>query len=122
MKIIIPIIFIIFCLLFSFSSSQPSMFDFCVADFSAPYGPAGYSCKNPANVTPNDFYGSGLGVPSNTANTFKIGETVVNVENLPGLNSLGVSLSRLDVAVGGVVPLHTHILTLQKFLWCYKAL
>lgn len=26
----------------------------------------------------------------------------------PGVNGLGVSLARLDIAVGGVIPMHTH--------------
>ncbi|XP_054820497.1 germin-like protein [Prosopis cineraria] len=107
MKMIIPIIFI-FCLFFSFSSSEPSVFDFCVADFSLPYDPAGYSCKNPKNVTANDFHGTVLGVKSNTANIFKTGETTAFVQQIPGLNGLSVSMARVDVEANGVVPLHTH--------------
>lgn len=26
----------------------------------------------------------------------------------PGVNGLGISLARLDIAVGGVIPMHTH--------------
>ncbi|KAM5547197.1 auxin-binding protein ABP19a [Rosa sericea] len=64
------------------------MRDFCVADYASPQSPAGYSCKNPANVTVDDFVYTGL--------------------EFPGLNGLGLSLARADLAVGGVVPLHTH--------------
>jgi len=33
---------------------------------------------------------------------------VASVQQLPGLNTMGVSHARLDFAIGGVVPLHTH--------------
>ncbi|KAI8022888.1 Auxin-binding protein ABP19a [Camellia lanceoleosa] len=48
----LPILFVV-SLLFSYSNG--SVLDFCVADFSLPDGPAGYSCKKPAKVTVNDF-------------------------------------------------------------------
>ncbi|CAL9068755.1 unnamed protein product [Musa banksii] len=34
--------------------------------------------------------------------------TAANVEKIPGLNTLGVSLSRVDYAPGGLNPPHTH--------------
>ncbi|KAK4258150.1 hypothetical protein QN277_007635 [Acacia crassicarpa] len=109
MKMMIPIIiFMISCLLFSFSSSQPSMFDFCVADHTLPFGPAGYSCKNPLMVNVNDFSSSGILNAPNTDNIYKAGLSTAFVDAIPGLNGLGISLARVDVQPGGVVPLHTH--------------
>ncbi|XP_074315867.1 auxin-binding protein ABP19a-like [Silene latifolia] len=101
-----PIIFIIFSLLISLSSA--SVVDFCVADFNFPVGPAGFPCKNPANLSVNDFVFSGLGVAGNTSNIFNVAVTSANDNSFPGVNGLGISMARLDIGVGGVVPLHTH--------------
>ncbi|XP_054820676.1 auxin-binding protein ABP19b-like, partial [Prosopis cineraria] len=83
---------------------------FCVADYTAPTNPAGYSCKNPENVTINDFVFSGLNVPNgnNTNSIFKVSFTTVFVAQLPGLNGQGLSLARLVNEVGAVLPIHTH--------------
>ncbi|THG01155.1 auxin-binding protein ABP20-like [Camellia sinensis] len=105
MKMYLPILFVVSLL---FSYSHGSVLDFCVADFSLPDGPAGYSCKKPANVTVNDFVYSGLGIAGNTSDLLKAAVTLAFVDQFPGLNGLGLSMARLDLAVGGVVPIHTH--------------
>ncbi|KAL6224257.1 hypothetical protein ACLB2K_003112 [Fragaria x ananassa] len=105
MMMTFPILFVFSLLL---SSSYAAVQDFCVADYTAPQGPAGYSCKNPANVTVDDFVYSALGVPGNTSNMIKTGITTAFSPQFPGLNGLGVALARADLAVGGVVPMHTH--------------
>ncbi|KAL9224659.1 hypothetical protein vseg_000675 [Gypsophila vaccaria] len=95
-------------LVLAISASATTVVDFCVADLSYPKGPAGYPCKNPANLTVDDFVYSGLGVPADTANIFNLGTTFAVDATFPGLNGLGLSMSRLDIGVGGVVPIHTH--------------
>ncbi|KAM5547238.1 auxin-binding protein ABP19a [Rosa sericea] len=102
---ILPIFFIFFL---TFSSSYAAVQDFCVADYTAPQGPAGYSCKNPANVTADDFVYSGLAVAGNTSNLNKVGINPAFAGQFPGLNGLGLSLVRADFEVGGVGPLHLH--------------
>ncbi|XP_028762382.1 germin-like protein [Neltuma alba] len=78
-------------------------------NYTAPYGPSGYSCKNPANVTIDDFVFSGLNVRSNNTNAIvKVGFRFVFVSQLAGLNGQGLSLARIDYEVGGVLPIHTH--------------
>ncbi|KAK7830435.1 germin-like protein subfamily 1 member 7 [Quercus suber] len=64
---------------------------------------------DPTLVTANDFFFSGLNIPGNTAAN-KVGSSVnlVNVDKLPGLNTLGISLARLDFAPYGLNPPHTH--------------
>lgn len=84
------------------------MQDFCVADLSLPESPAGYACKKPAAVTVKDFVFSGLGVAGNTSNIIKAAVTPAFATQFPGVNGLGISLARLDLALGGVVPFHTH--------------
>ncbi|XP_061352512.1 auxin-binding protein ABP19a-like [Gastrolobium bilobum] len=104
MKMIL-IIFFIFSLL---SLSNASVLDFCVADYTAPNGPAGYSCKKPAKVTVDDFVYTGLGNPGNTSNIIKASVLPAFDAQYPGVNGLGISVARLDLAKGGVIPLHTH--------------
>ncbi|XP_018806560.1 auxin-binding protein ABP20-like [Juglans regia] len=100
-----PVIFIFSLLL---SSSQAAVQDFCVADFEFPESPAGYACKKPAAVTVNDFVFSGLGIPGNTSNLIKAGVITAFASDFPGVNGLGISMARADIAVGGVIPFHTH--------------
>ncbi|KAI4335221.1 hypothetical protein L6164_013888 [Bauhinia variegata] len=101
---ILPIVFIFSLLSFSHALVQ----DFCVADYKGPVGPAGYSCKKPAKVTADDFAFSGLGIAGNTSNIIKAAVTPAFDAQFPGLNGLGLSAARLDLAAGGVIPLHTH--------------
>ncbi|KAF3603352.1 hypothetical protein F2Q69_00039130, partial [Brassica cretica] len=79
--------------------------DFCVADLKV----NGYPCKDPAQVTPEDFYYIGLANGASTTNT-TLGSAVTgaNVEKIPGLNTLGISMSRIDYAPGGLNPPHLH--------------
>lgn len=99
-------VFILFSLLASFSHSIE--LDFCVGDLSLPRGPGGYACKDPANVTTDDFVYTGFRGKKPTTNIFKNHLTLAFSNAYPALNGLGVSLARLDFAVGGVIPVHSH--------------
>lgn len=68
----------------------------------------GFPCKNPSSVGADDFFFAGLAKPGFTNNTMGSLVTGANVEKIPGLNTLGVSLSRIDYAPGGLNPPHTH--------------
>ncbi|XP_059303006.1 auxin-binding protein ABP19a-like [Lycium ferocissimum] len=89
-------------------SSNASVQDFCVADLKGPESPAGYSCKSVTNVTVDDFVFSGLSKAGNTASIIKAAVTPAFAAQFPGLNGLGISGGRLDLAPGGVIPFHTH--------------
>ncbi|KAF5748430.1 auxin-binding protein ABP20 [Tripterygium wilfordii] len=102
---ILSILFI-FSLIFSFSNAAVQ--DFCVGDLGLPDSPAGYLCKKPAAVTVNDFVFSGLGVAGNTSTLIKAAVTPAFAAQFPGVNGLGISMARLDLAPDGVVPMHTH--------------
>ncbi|NBH68746.1 cupin domain-containing protein, partial [Bacteroides sartorii] len=41
-------------------------------------------------------------------NLIKAAVTPAFTAQFPGVNGLGISLARLDLAVGGVIPMHTH--------------
>jgi len=68
----------------------------------------GKFCKDPNLATPEDFFFPGLLNRQNTSNQLGFTATPVNVMNLPGLNTLGISLARLDFAPFGLNPPHTH--------------
>uniref|UniRef100_A0A803M727 Germin-like protein n=1 Tax=Chenopodium quinoa TaxID=63459 RepID=A0A803M727_CHEQI len=82
--------------------------DFCVGDLSLPRGPEGYACKDPTNVTADDFVYTGFRGEKVTSSVFKNNITLAFVEAFPALNGLGISLARLDLGVGGVIPVHSH--------------
>lgn len=93
-------------------AGDPDMLqDLCVADYKSLDGPLrlnGYPCKQPEKVTADDFYSGVLSLPGNTGNRDGAAVTAANVEKLPGLNTLGMSMSRVDYAPWGVNPPHTH--------------
>ncbi|KAG6412403.1 hypothetical protein SASPL_125081 [Salvia splendens] len=92
--------------------------DFCVAlpDNMADVFVNGKFCKDPNLVVAEDFLFQGLNIPGNTSNQLGSAVTAVNVNQLPGLNTLGVSLARLDFAPYGLNPPHTHPRATEAFL------
>jgi quercetin dioxygenase-like cupin family protein len=76
----------------------------------------GKFCKDPKLVTPNDFLFSGLNIPRSTENQLGLAATPVFVDQLFGLNTLGISLARVDIAPYGVNPPHTHPRATEIFL------
>ncbi|KFK33208.1 hypothetical protein AALP_AA6G344800 [Arabis alpina] len=84
--------------------------DFCVAIDKLDNGVFvnGKFCKDPKQVKAEDFFYSGLNKAGTTDNDVKSNVTTVNVENLPGLNTMGISLVRIDYAPYGQNPPHTH--------------
>ncbi|KAH9728221.1 Germin-like protein subfamily 1 member 13 [Citrus sinensis] len=59
-------------------------------------------------VAINDPKDGGLDKPGNTANRLGVDETDANVEQIPGLNTLGISAFRIDYAPYGQRPPHIH--------------
>ncbi|PNS90086.1 hypothetical protein POPTR_019G026200v4 [Populus trichocarpa] len=94
------------------SAYDPSpLQDFCVAinDPKAAVFVNGKFCTDPKMATANDFSFSGLNIPRNTGNRVGSNVTLLNVDQIPGLNTLGISLARIDYAPnGGLNPPHTH--------------
>ncbi|XP_059071005.1 putative germin-like protein 2-3 [Cryptomeria japonica] len=82
--------------------------DFCVADKESMVKVNGFVCKDPKDVSAEDFFFRGLGQAGNTDNAVGSNVTMANVMQIPGLNTFGISLVRIDYAVGGINPPHTH--------------
>ncbi|XP_021888485.1 putative germin-like protein 2-1 isoform X1 [Carica papaya] len=93
----------------SMAADQSPLQDFCVAN---PNGQGtfvnGLACKDPILVQASDFFFSGLHLTGNTSNPVGSKVTAVNVAQIPGLNTLGISLARVDYAPWGINPPHTH--------------
>lgn len=68
----------------------------------------GFFCKDPKQAKAEDFFFSGLDKPGDTTNQVGSNVTAVNVMQIPGLNTLGVSLVRIDYAPYGLNAPHTH--------------
>ncbi|XP_038699595.1 germin-like protein subfamily 1 member 17 [Tripterygium wilfordii] len=91
----------------AFSAFDPSpLQDFCVAIddprmLKVLQGPEARQCKR--------FLKSGLNISGDVSNAIGSNVTAVTVNELPGLNTLGVALVRIDYApYGGLNPPHTH--------------
>ncbi|KAJ9131953.1 hypothetical protein P3X46_034852 [Hevea brasiliensis] len=105
--------FVFLALAFSFADAfDPApLQDICVAINDTKFGVFvnGKFCKDPAKVTANDFFYSGLNVPQDTSNQLGIYITLLTVDSIPGLNTNGLSLSRINYAAnGGLNPPHHH--------------
>ncbi|KAK6916950.1 Cupin 1 [Dillenia turbinata] len=80
--------------------------DICVADLNSGVKVNGFPCKS--KVKAADFSFAGLAKPGNITGKFGSLVTTANVMQIPGLNTLGVSLARIDYKPGGLNPPHTH--------------
>ncbi|KAK6803996.1 hypothetical protein RDI58_001780 [Solanum bulbocastanum] len=87
--------------------------DICVAvrDSHASVFVNGKICKDPKLATANDFYFSGLNVSGNEVLGFGFAVKTVDVNNMPGLNTLEFLDSPLicgDLEPQRIAPLHMH--------------
>ncbi|XP_074325355.1 putative germin-like protein 2-1 isoform X1 [Apium graveolens] len=90
------------------ASDSPSLQDFCVADPKSATLVNGKACKDPKLVTATDFSLTGFHVAGDTSNAVGSRVTPAFAAHIPGLNTLGISMVRLDIAPSGINPLHTH--------------
>ncbi|KAG9439532.1 hypothetical protein H6P81_019697 [Aristolochia fimbriata] len=92
------------CLAFDPSPLQ----DFCVADLNNFGRVNGHVCKDPKLAAAGDFFFGGLDVPRDTSNPMGSVVTLLNVTRIAGLNTLGISMARVDYAPYGLNPPHYH--------------
>ncbi|KAJ0013571.1 hypothetical protein Pint_20276 [Pistacia integerrima] len=103
--------FVLLALASSFASAfDPSpLQDFCVA-IDEPKNAVfvnGKFCKDPKLAKAEDFSFSVI-KPGDTNNPVGSNVTTVNADQIPGLNTLGISAVRIDYAPYGQNPPHTH--------------
>ncbi|CAH9140278.1 unnamed protein product [Cuscuta epithymum] len=103
-----------------FAHADPDMLqDFCVAvkDSEATVFVNGRICKNITEVTADDFYlQARFYIPQNTSNRLGYTPTPITVDKLPGLNTLGVAIGRVDLGPYGLSTPHTHPLGSEVFV------
>ncbi|KAJ0078495.1 hypothetical protein Patl1_23053 [Pistacia atlantica] len=103
--------FVLLALTSSFASAfDPSpLQDFCVAVDDPLNGVFvnGKFCKDP-NLAEADDFSSSVKLPGDTNNPVGSYVTAVNVDEIRGLNTLGISAARIDFAPYGQNPPHTH--------------
>lgn len=76
----------------------------------------GKFCKDPTRVTADDFFFSGLNVAGDTSNQLGVTSNqlgvhinIIDADVIPGLNTNGITLVRIDYAAnGGLNPPHYH--------------
>ncbi|KAF8035244.1 hypothetical protein BT93_C1308 [Corymbia citriodora subsp. variegata] len=84
--------------------------DICVAtnDLDSAVFVNGKFCKESKQATADDFLFMGLRNPGNTVNPLGSQVTQAFVDQFPGVNTLGISMARIDFAPGGLNPPHFH--------------
>ncbi|KAM3748912.1 hypothetical protein ACB098_05G143900 [Castanea mollissima] len=83
----------------AFASDPSPVQDFCIADPASSARVNGFACLDPKLAQADHFFLSGLDKAGNTSNP---------LIQIPGLNTLGIALARLDYAPLGLIPLHFH--------------
>ncbi|WOH09995.1 hypothetical protein DCAR_0729456 [Daucus carota subsp. sativus] len=68
----------------------------------------GFPCKNPTNITASDFKSSLLNHKGDTDNFLQSSTNIVTASEYPGLNTLGLSVARIDLDIDGLVMPHSH--------------
>ncbi|KAF7819545.1 germin-like protein subfamily 1 member 16 [Senna tora] len=93
----------------AFAYDPSPLQDFCVAlnDTSKTVFVNGKFCKDPNLANANDFFYGGL-KEGDTSGPLGSMVTPVSVTQILGLNTMGISLARIDFAPYGLNPPHTH--------------
>ncbi|MED6145623.1 hypothetical protein PIB30_027061 [Stylosanthes scabra] len=68
----------------------------------------GLPCKSKDNSTAQNFKTAELTKPGPRDNFFGSSMNIVGASKFPGLNTLGISIGRIDIEVDGMVNLHSH--------------
>ncbi|XP_073021973.1 germin-like protein subfamily 1 member 1 [Primulina eburnea] len=90
-------------------SDLDPLHDYCVADSknTQNFFSNGVPCINPEQTLASHFATSALSKPGDM-NQFGFNITLTNANSLPGLNTLGLVMARIDIASNGLVPPHSH--------------
>ncbi|KAH7276618.1 hypothetical protein KP509_39G015100 [Ceratopteris richardii] len=91
------------------AADEDALQDFCVADVSnMQITINGLPCRPPSDVVSADFASSLLREARNLNQVFGSAVNLANALTFPALNTLGVSMARIDFQPGGLNPPHIH--------------
>ncbi|MCL7038491.1 hypothetical protein MKW94_001614 [Papaver nudicaule] len=95
---------------FAYATDPGSLQDFCVAakNPNAAVFVNGLFCKDPKLAVAEDFYLANFNKPGEIKSPVGSLVTPANVAQIAGLNTLGISMVRIDYAPYGLNPPHTH--------------
>ncbi|KAI3959459.1 hypothetical protein MKW98_019049 [Papaver atlanticum] len=95
---------------FAYATDPGSLQDFCVAakNPNAAVFVNGLFCKDPKLAVAEDFYLANFNKPGEIKSPVGSLVTQANVAQIAGLNTLGISMVRIDYAPYGLNPPHTH--------------
>lgn len=83
--------------------------DYCIADTKSPLFLNVAPCLNPSLAVTSHFTTAALAKPGDTnANPFGFSVTLTTLANLPAINTMGLTMARVDIAANGLVPPHSH--------------
>ncbi|XP_016482563.2 germin-like protein subfamily 1 member 1 [Nicotiana tabacum] len=86
--------------------------DYCVADTKKAtkenFYCNGVPCINPDHVETSHFATSALSKPGKISIMFGFNVTLTTIFNLPGLNTQGLTMARIDIDANSLVPPHSH--------------
>lgn len=107
--LLLQFLFALFCLMDMGTSDPEPLYDYCVADTEKHYNffLNSVPCINPDDTVVNHFHTSTLS-EAGTMNQFDFNVSLTTTNNLPGLNTLGLAMARIDIAANGLVPPHSH--------------
>ncbi|KAI8531840.1 hypothetical protein RHMOL_Rhmol11G0167100 [Rhododendron molle] len=120
LSVVIVMVLVIATISNSVSADPDMLQDVCVADLNNAVKMNGFACK--PNFSASDFFFAGLAKPKPTNNTMGSFVTLADVMLIPGLNTLGVSIARIDYAPGGIRTPHTHPRATEIFFVLYGEL
>nr|BAG75122.1 germin-like protein [Rhododendron mucronatum] len=106
LSVVVVMVLVIATISNSVSADPDMLQDVCVADLNNAVKMNGFACK--ANFSASDFFFAGLAMQQPANNTLGAIVTQAFVEQVPGLNTLGVSMARIDFAPGGLNQPHEH--------------
>lgn len=107
--LLFQLIFALFSLMDFVKCDPEPLYDYCVANTKkySDFFLNGVPCINPDYALANHFATSALSEIGDM-NQFGFNATLTNTHNLPGLNTLGLAMARIDIAANGLVPPHSH--------------
>ncbi|KAF8733834.1 hypothetical protein HU200_014684 [Digitaria exilis] len=83
--------------------------DFCVADLTGTPSVNGYPCQPLSSAGDEFLFSSKLATGADpTANPNGSNATRLDVKGWPAVNTLGMSIARVDMSPGGINPPHVH--------------
>ncbi|KAF0916757.1 hypothetical protein E2562_011596 [Oryza meyeriana var. granulata] len=108
LRVLVAVVFVAAPSVFVVVADSPPLQDICVADLRAATAVDGFPCKPAASVVSDDFFSNAIVQAPSTSNPFGVNSTRATVSAFPGLNTLGLSITRTDLAPGGINPPHSH--------------